>query len=80
MTKLPNDAFLRVYPIIKQHMTVVVEKPVRLGGIFEKYNVSKNFPKTCSIRYHQKGFGGDNSVGTGFLPQAFSETIRMNFQ
>lgn len=54
--------------------------PIRLGGVFEKDNVSKNFPQMCSTRYYQKEFDSDIHVGTGFLTQAFSETIIMNFQ
>ena len=55
-------------------------KPIRLGGVFEKYYVSKNIPKMCSTKNYQKGLGAEMSVGTGVLPQASSETLTMNFQ
>lgn len=50
-------------------------REVFLRKVFPKIS-----PKCAPLSYHQKGFGGEVSVGTGFLPQAFSETLTMNFQ
>ena len=57
-----------------------MEKPIWLVGVSEKYYVYKNIPKMCSTKNYQKGLDAEMSVGTDFLPQAFSEILTMNFQ